>query len=94
MPLKLSCTHLLQRAACAEDDDSGGAGAPAQQQQQQGPGQPPAADVQQQQGQQQPAYMLDAVEEDPDRELHSFEVEPAKASRRAVGCCGCMPAAS
>lgn len=77
------CTPALP----PEDDDSGAAGAaaaaaaPAQQQQQQGPGEPPAAGLQQQgqQGQgQQPAYMLDAVEEDPDRELHMFEVEPAK----------------
>lgn len=33
---------------------------------------------------QQPSYMVDAVEEDPDRELHSFEVDPAKVRRPAL----------
>ena len=72
---------LCSRSAChcslADDEDNGapepgGAG---------GDQQPPAAaqaQAQQQQQQQQPSYMLDAVEEDPDKELHAFEVEPAK----------------
>ncbi|KAI3434686.1 hypothetical protein D9Q98_002749 [Chlorella vulgaris] len=33
-----------------------------------------------------PSYMLDAVEEDPDRELHSFEVDPAKVERVKERC--------
>jgi DNA excision repair protein ERCC-3 len=87
-----SLAQIEEIDLAAEDDDSGGAGAAAaaptqQQQQQQGPGQPPAAGSQQQQGQQQqPAYMLDAVEEDPDRELHSFEVEPAKVEKVKERC--------
>ncbi|KAI7835846.1 hypothetical protein COHA_010244 [Chlorella ohadii] len=90
-----SLAQIEEIDLAAEDDDSGAAGAaaaaaaPAQQQQQQGPGEPPAAGLQQQgqQGQgQQPAYMLDAVEEDPDRELHMFEVEPAKVEKVKERC--------
>ena len=88
--------------APADEDDSGGAGAaaPPAQQQQQGAG-PAAAGQQQQQQQQglgqppgqQPSYMLDAVEEDPDRELHLFEVEPAKVRLFGAGR-GCSHPAS
>ncbi|KAL4433953.1 hypothetical protein ABPG75_000394 [Micractinium tetrahymenae] len=76
----------------AEEDEPGGAGA----------GQPPASAAagtaaaaqqqgggqQQQPGQQaqRPSYMLDAVEEDPDKELHSFEVDPEKVEKVKERC--------
>ena len=73
--------HSATPAPCPADDEDGGGGAPG------GAGgdqQPPAAAAGQQQGQQ-PAYMLDAVEEDPDKELHAFEVDPAKVCGAGPG---------
>ncbi|KAL4441851.1 hypothetical protein ABPG77_003767 [Micractinium sp. CCAP 211/92] len=75
----------------AEEGEPGGAGAgqpsadAAAASQQQGDtqqGQQPG----QQQQQQPPSYMLDAVEEDPDKELHSFEVNPEKVENVKERC--------
>ncbi|PSC73140.1 DNA repair helicase XPB1-like [Micractinium conductrix] len=71
--------------AAEEDEEEGGGlggaggaapGAGAQPPQQQ------AAQAQRQQ----PSYMLDAVEEDPDKELHMFEVDPAKVEKVKERC--------
>ena len=82
-PLQVHLTQglpaLPPRPRTEEDEEEGGGlggaggaapGAGAQPPQQQ------AAQAQRQQ----PSYMLDAVEEDPDKELHMFEVDPAKVS--------------
>lgn len=72
---------LLPRLAEDEPGGSGPAQPPADVAaagQQQGDTQQGQQPGQQQQQQQQPSYMLDAVEEDPDKELHSFEVNPEK----------------
>lgn len=74
-----ACRPSLPALGTEEDEEEGGGlggaggaapGAGAQPPQQQ------AAQAQRQQ----PSYMLDAVEEDPDKELHMFEVDPAKVS--------------
>lgn len=65
-----------------EEDEGGQRGAgPAP-----GGGDAQLAQQAQQAQQQQPSYMLDAVEEDPDKELHSFEVDPAKVEKVKERC--------
>ena len=64
------CCHLLLPPAPADDMEAAAAA---------GAGQQPAVAMLQQ-----PSYMVDAVEEDPDRELHSFEVDPAKVRQPAL----------
>ena len=75
-PRPTPCYAVCHYADDEEEQQRGGIGGAQQQQRGQQQGAAAAAAAA-------PAYMQDAVEEDPDKELHSFEVDPAKV---CVGC--------